>query len=108
MIPPTHRMFDLSSAENKHTYGYHPVLAFCDNTNEALAGMLRPGNAGANTAVDHIALLDQALAQLPDEYRHGWPILVRTDGAGASKAFLATSDHCETSAWQPDSRSAGR
>jgi hypothetical protein len=65
------------------------VLAFCDNTNEALAGMLRPGNAGANTATDHITLLDQGLAQLPDEYRHGWPILVRADGAGASKAFLA-------------------
>ena len=73
----------------KHRYGYHPVLAFLDNTNEALAGILRPGNAGANTAVDHITLLDQALVQLPDEYRHGWPILIRADGAGASKAFLA-------------------
>jgi Transposase DDE domain group 1 len=73
----------------KHSYGYHPVLAFCDNSNEALAGMLRPGTAGANTAADHIGLLDQALAQLPDQYRHGYPILVRADGAGASKAFLA-------------------
>ena len=65
------------------------MLAFCDNTHEALAGILRPGNAGSNTAADHITLLDQALAQIPDEHRHGYPILVRADGAGASKAFLA-------------------
>ena len=42
--------------------GYHPVLAFCDNTAEFLAASLRPGNAGINTAADHIAVLDQALA----------------------------------------------
>jgi hypothetical protein len=65
------------------------VLAFCDNSNEALAGMLRPGNAGSNTAADLIAVLDAALAQIPDEFRHGYPMLVRTDGAGASKALLA-------------------
>jgi hypothetical protein len=29
------------------------------------------------------------LAQIPEEYRHGYPVLVRADGAGASKAFLA-------------------
>jgi hypothetical protein len=46
----------------KHTFGYHPVLAFCDNTAEFLAASLRPGNAGINTAADHIAVLDQALA----------------------------------------------
>jgi hypothetical protein len=88
-IVVTHSEKEQTAATFKHSYGYHPVLAFCDNTNEALAGILRPGNAGANTAADHIALLDQALVQVPDEYRHGWPILVRADGAGASKAFLA-------------------
>jgi hypothetical protein len=88
-IVVTHSEKEQSAATFKHSFGYHPVLAFCDNTNEALAGMLRPGNAGSNTAADHVALLDQALAQLPEEYRHGYPILVRTDGAGASKAFLA-------------------
>jgi hypothetical protein len=60
----------------KHTFGYHPVLAFCDNTGEFLAATLRPGNAGSNTAADHIAVLDQALAQNPDAHRHGRPILV--------------------------------
>ena len=73
----------------KHTFGYHPLLAFCDNTREALAGMLRAGNAGSNTAADHVAVLDQALAQIPADHRHGYPVLVRADGAGSSKALLA-------------------
>jgi Transposase DDE domain group 1 len=88
-IVVTHSEKERAAATFKHSFGYHPVLAFCDNTHEALAGILRPGNAGSNTAADHITLLDQALAQIPDEHRHGYPILVRADGAGASKAFLA-------------------
>jgi hypothetical protein len=73
----------------KHTFGYHPLLAFLDNTGEFLAATLRPGNAGSNTAADHITVLDDALAQLPDAYRHGHPILIRADCAGCTKAFLA-------------------
>jgi hypothetical protein len=73
----------------KHTYGYHPVLAWLDNSGEALAGMLRPGNANANNAADHIQIIDEALAQIPDQHRYGTPILVRADGAGATKAWLA-------------------
>jgi Transposase DDE domain group 1 len=88
-IVVTHSEKERTAATFKHSYGYHPLLLFCDNTNEALAGMLRPGNAGANTAADHVALLDQALAQIPDEFRHGYPILVRADGAGSSKTFLS-------------------
>src|SRR3954470_9674263 len=72
----------------KKTFGYHPMLAFCDNTGEVLAAQLRKGNAGSNTAVDHITVLDGALAQLPDHHRHGTPILVRADGAGCSREFL--------------------
>ena len=34
---------------------------------EALAGLLRPGNAGTNTAADHVTVLDLAIAALPDE-----------------------------------------
>jgi hypothetical protein len=88
-IVVTHSEKEQAAATFKHSFGYHPVLAFCDNTNEALAGMLRPGNAGSNTAADLIAVLDAALAQIPDEQRHGYPVLVRADGAGSSKAFLA-------------------
>jgi DDE family transposase len=72
----------------KKTWGYHPLLCFLDSTGEALAGILRPGNAGSNTAVDHITVLDLALAQIPDQYRHGEDILIRCDSAGASHAFL--------------------
>lgn len=73
----------------KGGFGYHPILVFLDNTHEALAGILRPGNAGSNTAADHITVLDAALAQIPDEHRHGTPILVRADSAGCTQGFLA-------------------
>jgi hypothetical protein len=73
----------------KRTFGYHPLLAFCDNTGEFLAAALRKGNAGSNTAADHVTVLDAALAQLPDQHRHGTPILVRADGAGCTREFLA-------------------
>lgn len=72
----------------KHSFGYHPLLAFSDNTGEFLAAQLRPGNAGSNTATDHISVLDAALAQIPDAHRLGHPILVRADGAGCIRAFL--------------------
>jgi hypothetical protein len=42
-----------TAATYKHGFGYHPMLAWLDNTGEALAGMLRPGNATANDAADH-------------------------------------------------------
>lgn len=73
----------------KKTFGYHPLFCFLDNTDEALSAILRPGRAGSNTAADHITVLDQGLAQIPDHVRHGTPILVRTDTAGCTKAFLA-------------------
>jgi Transposase DDE domain group 1 len=73
----------------KKTFGYHPMLAFCDNTGEFLAAALRRGNAGSNTAADHIVVLDAALAQIPDAHRHGTPLLVRTDTAGCTRGFLA-------------------
>lgn len=72
----------------KGGYGFHPLLCFGAATGEALAGILRPGNAGANTAADHIEVLDAALAQLPAGFaRPG--TLVRCDSAGATHAFLS-------------------
>ena len=65
------------------------MLAFCDNPGEFLAAKLRRGNAGANTAADHVAVLDAALAQVPEAHRYGTPILVRADTAGCMKVFLA-------------------
>nr|WP_312882550.1 IS1380 family transposase [Micromonospora polyrhachis] len=73
----------------KKTFGFHPLLCFLDNTGEALAGLLREGRAGSNTTTDHITVLDQALALVPDVCRHGSPILLRADTAGSSHGFLA-------------------
>ena len=61
-----HSEKEAAAATFKHGFGYHPLLVWLDNTNEALAGMLRPGNAGSNTAADHIRLTDEALGQIPD------------------------------------------
>ncbi len=36
---------------------------------EALAALLRPGNAGSNTAADHAVVLTEAMAALPATYR---------------------------------------
>lgn len=75
----------------KHTFGFHPIGCWLDNTGEFLAAILRPGNAGSNTAADHMDVLDAALAQIPDEHRHGVSILVRADTAGATKRSWPTS-----------------
>jgi hypothetical protein len=74
----------------KHGFGFHPLLAWLDRgdgTGEALAGILRAGNAGSNTAADHIDVLAMALLALPKAARTG-PILVRADTAGATHAFV--------------------
>ncbi len=84
----------------KKGYGFHPLGAWCDTTNEPLAAMLRPGNAGSNDTDDHLELLDHALAVLSADYRAGHEpgddpslvrhhILVRADSAGATHGFVA-------------------
>jgi Transposase DDE domain group 1 len=72
----------------KKTFGYHPLLCFLDGSREALSGLLREGRAGSNTTADHITVLDQALHQIPDTYRYGTPILIRSDSAGCTQGFL--------------------
>jgi DDE family transposase len=79
----------------KRGFGHHPLCSFVDHgaagSGEPLAVLLRAGNAGSNTAADHIAITKQALAQLPAHRpgtRPGRKVLIRTDGAGASHAFL--------------------
>jgi hypothetical protein len=72
----------------KGGFGFHPLHCFLDQTEEHLAGMLRPGNAGSNTAADHIAVLEAALGQLPEEEERGeFSILARADAAGATHEF---------------------
>ena len=74
----------------KYGFGFHPMLAFADHgaagSGEVLAGLLRPGSAGSNSAADHIAVLDAALAQLPEHERAA--VVVRTDTGGGVKDFL--------------------
>ena len=82
----------------------------CYLAGEPLAGILRPGNAGANTAADHIGVLVDALDQLPEEIREDeqTPILVRTDSAGCTHGFLeaVVEMECAFSASMPiDARS---
>ncbi|MGH3978336.1 MAG: IS1380 family transposase, partial [Pseudonocardiaceae bacterium] len=79
----------------KRGYGFHPLCAFVDHgpdgTGEPLAVMLRPGNAGSNTAADHVAVIRKALKQLPGHRRgrrHGRKVLVRTDAAGCTHQVL--------------------
>ncbi|MDV9202676.1 IS1380 family transposase, partial [Streptomyces sp. Wh19] len=70
----------------KKTFGFHPLAAWCANTTESLAMCLRPGNAGANTVADHIAVLTDALVQIPGS--SAAKILIRVDGAGATHGLL--------------------
>jgi hypothetical protein len=77
----------------KGGYGFHPLACFCDATNEALAVLLRPGNAAAHDVDDHIEVLELALAQLPVaplgiDPTGGVAMLVRADTAGASHRFV--------------------
>ena len=77
----------------KKTYGHHPLMGFVDHgpggTGEPVAALLRPGNAGSNTAADHITAARLALAQLPKKYRRGRRTLIRCDSAGGTHEFVA-------------------
>lgn len=70
----------------KGGFGFHPLLCFEAASGEALSGVLRPGNAGSNTACDHIEVLARALLQLPAG-RVNPGTLVRCDSGGATHAF---------------------
>jgi Transposase DDE domain group 1 len=74
----------------KKTYGHHPLTVFADHgpegSGEPLAFMLRPGNAGSNTAADHIQATRLGLAQLPRHLRRR--VLIRADSGGGTQDFL--------------------
>jgi len=72
----------------KGGFGFHPMLAYLDESSEALAGELRPGNAGANTAADQIAVAEAALEQIPLERVAEMEIGLRVDSAGATHELL--------------------
>ncbi len=83
----------------KRGFGFHPMFCFADATGEALAAILRPGNATSNDAGDHLHVLDTAIGQLPTGLAAGHrpsndpdiaarPVVVRTDSAGCSHPFV--------------------
>lgn len=83
----THSEKEGAAGTYKGGFGFHPLLCYEAETGEALAGLLRRGNADSNTACDHIEVLEQALAQLPAE-QVGPGVLVRADRAGATHELL--------------------
>lgn len=102
-ITISHSEKENAAATWKRTFGFHPLLCFLDRPDvaggEALAGLLRAGNAGSNTSADHITVLDMALTALPAHARPvldpdtaqwtGQRLLARSDSAGATHAFAA-------------------
>ncbi|MFJ5035044.1 IS1380 family transposase [Streptomyces sp. NPDC088560] len=81
-----------AAATWKKTFGHHPLMGFVDHgqggSGEPVAGLLRPGNAGSNTAADHIEAAQLALKQLPKKYRRGRQTLIRTDSGGGTHEFV--------------------
>ncbi|KUN33792.1 transposase [Streptomyces olivochromogenes] len=81
-----------ATATWKKTFGHHPLIAFVDHgpggSGEPVSALLRPGNAGSNTAADHVTTTKLALAQLPKHHRRGRSTLIRTDSAGGTHDFL--------------------
>lgn len=84
----------------KGNFGFHPIFCFADATGECLAALLRPGNATANAVVDNLAVLDDAIDQLPAGIAVGHHVgddpaiirrrlVARSDSAGCSKGFIS-------------------
>src|SRR4051794_41591867 len=92
-ITVAHSEKESAAATWKKTFGFHPLLCFLDRPDvaagEALAGLLRAGNAGSNTAADHVTVLDQALAALPE---HARPRPGEQPGTWEGPRLLARSD----------------
>jgi len=57
----SHSEKESAAATFKGGYGFHPLTAWCDNTGEALATLLRPGNAGS---VRHEVAHDELVASI--------------------------------------------
>jgi hypothetical protein len=85
-ILDAHSEKEQAAGTYKRGFGFHPLLCYLDETGEPLAGLLRPGNAGSNSAEDHFDVLCLALGQLPERDLRR-EILVRCDIGGATHAF---------------------
>ena len=88
-VTPAHSDKELAEPNFKG-FGHHPLLGYCDNTGEPLAGMMRRGGAGSNTTADHLQVLGDAIAALPPAFRRR--LMVTADGAGASHGLITRLD----------------
>jgi len=86
MIVIAHSDKEQAKGMFKGSYGHHPLTAWCDNTGESLAVLLRPGNVGANTAADHVAVTGAAICTIAARYRR--KMLITCDGAGSTHALV--------------------
>jgi hypothetical protein len=83
-----HSEKDGAAGNFKGGFGFQPMLAYCDESSEALAGILRPGSAGAHSAADQITVAEDALDQISREHIEELEILLRTDSAGAAHELV--------------------
>ena len=88
-VTPAHSDKELAEPNFKG-FGHHPLLGYCDNTGEPLAGMMRRGSAGPDTAADHLQVPGDAIAALPPKFRRR--LMVTCDGAGASHRLIGRLD----------------
>jgi hypothetical protein len=88
----------LAAGTYKGTWGHHPLEAWCDNTGESLALLLRKGSAGSNTVADHLEVLEQAIRQIPARYRRD--LLITVEGAGASHGLVEHITTLNASPWR--------
>ncbi len=89
---------DGAAAHFRGGFGFHPLFCFADGTGDVLSGMLRPGNAAANDTTDLLAVVDDAVSQLPPDIAAGHQrgddaelvtrrVVVRSDSAGGTHTF---------------------
>jgi hypothetical protein len=104
---------ELAAGTYKRGYGFHPICCYLDETGEALAAILRPGNAGSNTAEDHFRVLGLALDQLPAEDLDREILGGRTPGARRTgspptAARPTSASRSATSSTKPCARRSSR
>src|SRR5205823_15015334 len=97
-LVPAHSDKQLAAGTYQGTWGLHPLMAWCDNTGESLALLLRKGSAGSDTVADHIEVLAEAITQIPAKYRRD--LLITVDGAGASHGLVDHITTVNSSPWR--------
>jgi hypothetical protein len=87
----SHSEKEKAAGTYKGGYGFHPLHAYADGSREALAAVLRPGNAGSNTVADHHTVIDRCLEQIPAEQIEELEIVIGADSAGCTHGLM---DYC--------------